>query len=35
MNVVLSDMKTAQYAAYVWDVSPRNKKNRVKEESSK
>ena len=24
MNVVLSDMKPAQYAAYVWDVSPRN-----------
>lgn len=35
MNIVLSDMKPAEYAAYVWDVSPRNKKNWKKEESSK
>ncbi|MFZ4084336.1 MAG: 50S ribosomal protein L22 [Vampirovibrionia bacterium] len=35
MNVVLSDLKPAEYAAHVWDVSPRNKKNRNKEESNK
>jgi large subunit ribosomal protein L22 len=32
-SVVLSEMKPAEYAKYVWDTSPRNKKNRKAKET--
>jgi large subunit ribosomal protein L22 len=32
LNLVLSEMKPAEYAKHVWDVSPRNKKNQKKKE---
>ncbi|NQY80547.1 MAG: 50S ribosomal protein L22 [Candidatus Caenarcaniphilales bacterium] len=31
MNIVLSDMTPAEYGSYVWETSPRNKKNWKKE----
>lgn len=33
VTVALSDMNAAEYAKYVWETSPRNKKNQVKKEA--
>lgn len=32
VSIVLSEMTNAEYAAHVWDVSPRNKKNQKNNE---
>jgi len=35
LSIILSDMDAAQYASYVWETSPRNKKNQVKKSKAK
>ncbi len=34
LSVVLSEMNQAQYAKYIWDVSPRNRKNWKKDKDA-
>jgi large subunit ribosomal protein L22 len=34
LSVAISDMKPAEYAKHVWDISPRNRKNHKKKEAN-